>query len=66
MPLKIKEYRPGFVDMSDERKESIVNCTGEIKDIPWLKNKGTVIIDGCYVKSYGSGYVMAIIEEIKC
>ena len=59
--ITIREYRPGFVDMSEELREAKVDDESSIETIPWLKAKGTVEIKGDYILHKPTRFIIAII-----
>ena len=64
MRLEVVEYWPGFVDRSDEPRRTIVNTKAEVEGIPWLKEKGPIVVDGFYVKRWATGFIVATIHPV--
>ena len=62
---KITEYWPGFVERSDEPKQSEVESVSKetLQSIPWLKRHGSLTLKDGYVLNTSS-YIVAIITKI--
>lgn len=61
MSYRIREYRPGFVEVSDEPREETVERKEDALQIPWLKSKGMLEINGRFVMHHE--FIVATIQE---
>lgn len=64
MKREVMEYRPGFVHSDEELRTEIVSTIEEIATIPWLIEKGPIVVEGDYVLRADSRYVIAVINPL--